>query len=60
MFWRLYVVCTRLVDAGSCSRLTPGRRATAGRTGRGVKPPPQFGQTLCKTFSTQLEQNVHS
>src|SRR5678816_1932856 len=31
-----------------------------GRTGRGQKPPPQFGQTLCSTFSTQRRQKVHS
>jgi hypothetical protein len=31
-----------------------------GRTGRGQKPPPQFGQTLSRTFSTQERQKVHS
>ena len=30
------------------------------RTGRGTKPPPQFGQTLPSTASTQAAQNVHS
>ena len=34
--------------------------AREGLTGRGTKPPPQFGQTLPSTFSTQLAQNVHS
>src|SRR5438128_6492291 len=28
--------------------------------GRGQKPPPQFGQTLCRMFSTQDRQKVHS
>ena len=28
--------------------------------GLGEKPPPQLGQTLCKTVSTQFAQNVHS
>src|SRR5438093_2555442 len=28
--------------------------------GREQKPPPQFGQTLSSTFSTQERQNVHS
>jgi len=31
-----------------------------GRTGRKQKPPPQFGQTLCRTISTQERQKVHS
>jgi hypothetical protein len=28
--------------------------------GRAQKPPPQFGQTLAKMFSTQGRQKVHS
>src|SRR5436190_10093105 len=32
----------------------------AGRTGRGAKFPPQFGQTPPSLFSTQSLQNVHS
>jgi hypothetical protein len=32
----------------------------AGRTGRGVNPPPQFGQTFSSTPATQAAQNVHS
>jgi hypothetical protein len=32
----------------------------AGLMGRGVKPPPQLGQTLSSIVSTQLAQNVHS
>jgi len=31
-----------------------------GRTGREQNPPPQFGQTLSRTFSTQERQKVHS
>jgi hypothetical protein len=31
-----------------------------GRIGRGENPPPQFGHTSSRTFSTQLAQNVHS
>jgi hypothetical protein len=31
-----------------------------GRIGLGTKPPPQFGQTLNRTASTQLAQKVHS
>jgi hypothetical protein len=32
----------------------------AGRIGRGEKPPPQFGHTLARTWSTHSAQNVHS
>jgi hypothetical protein len=32
----------------------------AGRTGRCVKLPPQFGQTPLSLLSTQSRQNVHS
>jgi hypothetical protein len=28
--------------------------------GRTENPPPQFGQTLCRTVSTQARQKVHS
>src|SRR5438034_6780548 len=31
-----------------------------GRVGRFSNPPPQLGQTFCKTFVTQSSQNVHS
>src|SRR5207248_194236 len=31
-----------------------------GRTGRGEKPPPQFGQTSNNVSRTQVAQNVHS
>jgi hypothetical protein len=36
----------RLVDGGRLLTETLGRHSVAGRTGRGTKPPPQFGQTL--------------
>src|SRR5258706_2799249 len=32
----------------------------AGRMGRALKPPPQFGHTLSSVSSTQVRQNVHS
>ena len=51
---------TRCVEAGCLPRHTPGRRSVVGRIGRGTNPPPQFGQTLNNTVSTQLTQNVHS
>jgi len=41
------------------SQLSPFQ-LRAGRTGRGMKPPPQFGHTLRSTFSTQSPQKVHS
>jgi hypothetical protein len=31
-----------------------------GRIGRGLKPPPQLGQTFASTVSTQVRQKVHS
>ena len=45
---------TRSVDAGYVSSFT------AGRIGRGTKPPPQLGQTPANRVSTQSAQNVHS
>ena len=57
---RLYFRCTRLSDGACFSTHTPGRRSVAGRIGRGTKPPPQFGQTLCSLLSAQSAQNVHS
>ena len=38
----------------------PPFQSRAGRTGRGTKPPPQLGQTLASTPSTQSAQKVHS
>jgi len=51
---------TRRVEAGCLASETPGRHSVAGRMGRGTKPPPQFGQTLNSTLSTQSVQKVHS
>src|SRR6059058_2998003 len=56
----LYFRCTRLSDGNCLVTHTPGRHSVAGRIGRGAKPPPQFGQTLCNLCSTQSAQNVHS
>jgi hypothetical protein len=36
------------------------RQLRRGRTGRGQKPPPQLGQTSCRTCATQAAQKVHS
>jgi len=44
----------RFVEAGYLSS------NSARRGGRVVNPSPQFGQTPCKSFSTQSAQNVHS
>jgi hypothetical protein len=44
----------RCVDGGFFAN------SQAGRTGRGVKLPPQFGQTPLSLLSTQSRQNVHS
>ena len=55
-----YFKCRRDVLAGCLASETPDRHSVFGRIGRGVKPPPQFGQTLCSTLSTQSAQNVHS
>jgi hypothetical protein len=50
----------RSVAGGWFATLTPGRRGVAGRIGRWTNPPPQFGQTLNSTVSTQVAQKVHS
>src|SRR5262245_10564286 len=57
---RVYDKSTRLIDGGRFATESPGRHSVAGRIGRGTKPPPQFGQTLKSTLSTQSAQNVHS
>ena len=49
-----------LCRSGLLPRHTPGRHSVIGRIGRGTNPPPQFGQTLNSTVSTQRAQNVHS
>ena len=45
---------TRTVDAGW------RMRASGGRIGREVNPPPQLGHTPCRFVSTQSRQKVHS
>jgi hypothetical protein len=50
----------RFVDGGRVATEMPGRHSVAGRIGRGAKPPPQLGQTLNSTLSTQSAQKVHS
>jgi hypothetical protein len=56
----LHFTCTRVADGGYLVTLTPGRRSVAGLIGLGANPPPQFGQTLDSTDSTQDAQYVHS
>jgi hypothetical protein len=38
----------------------PSFHSVFGRIGLGQNPPPQFGQTFSRTFSTQARQKVHS
>ena len=57
---RVYDKNTRLVEGARFATESPGRHSVAGRIGRATKPPPQFGQTLKSTLSTQSAQNVHS
>jgi len=57
---RLYDNDRRLSDGGRLAIESPERHSVAGRIGRGAKPPPQLGQTLSSTLSTQSAQNVHS
>ena len=52
--WRTTVL------AGYLPRKLPPFRSRAGRTGRGTKPPPQFGQVPSSTPSAQRAQKVHS
>jgi hypothetical protein len=52
--------CLTLVLAGSFPRQLPSFQFLDGLTGRGTKPPPQFGQTLSRMWSTHEAQNVHS
>lgn len=51
--------CRWCVDGGLFATDSPGRHSVAGRIGRGVNPPPQFGQTLSNSVSTHVVQNVH-
>ena len=50
---------TRVVDAGRFASDNPGLHSPTGLTGRGMKPPPQFGQTF-RSRSTQAVHQVHS
>src|SRR6185436_17900109 len=52
--------CLVFVLAGSMPRKLFPFQLVAGRIGRGTNPPPQLGQTLPRTVSTQLAQNMHS
>lgn len=53
-------LCLTLVLAGFLPRKLSPFQFLDGLIGLGTNPPPQFGQTLPKTLSTQLAQNVHS
>jgi hypothetical protein len=48
------------VEAGSAIRQLSPFHWRAGRMGRELNPPPQFGQTLSSFVSTQVRQKVHS
>ena len=50
---------TRVVDAGRFSSDNPGLHSPTGLMGRGMKPPPQFGQTF-RSRSAQAVHQVHS
>jgi hypothetical protein len=56
---QVQLMWTRLVDAGRFSSDNPGLHSPTGLTGRGMKPPPQFGQTF-RSRSTQAVHQVHS
>ena len=51
---------TTWVEAGAALKQFPPFHARAGRMGRALNPPPQFGQTLASISSTQVRQKVHS
>jgi hypothetical protein len=52
--------CRILVLAGSLPRKLSPFQFLDGLIGLGTNPPPQFGQTFCRTPSTQAAQKVHS
>src|SRR5690349_16060598 len=52
--------CFTLVLAGCFPRKASPFQFREGRIGRGVKPPPQLGQTSARTSSTHEVQKVHS
>src|SRR6266404_7591432 len=53
-------LCSTFVLAGSLPRKLSPLQFLDGLTGLGTNPPPQLGQTLPRTVSTQAAQNVHS
>jgi hypothetical protein len=53
-------LCLTLVLAGSFPRKLSPFQFFDGLMGLGTKPPPQLGQTLPRTLSTHVAQNVHS
>src|SRR5690348_7844358 len=55
-----YFSFTRLSEGGCLATHTPDRHSFDGLIGRGTKPPPQFGQTLCSLVCAQSAQKVHS
>src|SRR6478735_2713342 len=52
--------CRRVVNAGYSASELPFFQSVLGLMGLGQKPPPQLGQTLDSSVSTQLRQKVHS
>jgi hypothetical protein len=52
--------CLIFVLAGSMPRKLSPFQFRDGLIGLGTNPPPQFGQTLSRTRSTHVAQNVHS
>ncbi len=53
-------LCLTRLLAGYLPRKLSFFQFLEGRIGRGTNPPPQLGQTLPRTTSTQSAQNVHS
>ena len=52
--------CLILVLAGFLPKKLSPFQFFDGLIGLGTNPPPQFGQTLPRTLSTQVAQKVHS
>lgn len=53
-------LCVMVMPAGFSPRKLSPFQFFDGRMGLGTKPPPQLGETLLNTCSTQAAQNVHS
>jgi hypothetical protein len=47
-------------EAGTAVKQFSPFHRRAGRMGRALNPPPQFGHTLSSISSTHVRQNVHS